>query len=455
MEVYTADTSGNPQAVIDASGRVGIGSSSPLYKLQIEGSSSTVYSGSARNTLLGVYNPDTTSGAYAGIELQVAGAGNASLANISAIDAGSGSTDVAIGVRNSNTFEEKVRIKSSGAVGIGTTGPAKQLHIESTSSDVTLRIGRNGYVQTDLIGSAGAGANDFKITQNGFDRFVIEYGGNSAARIDSSGRLLVGTSSTSADTLFRVQGKQSSSASNGVIQIARGQTNPSSDNGLGWVDFTDAAGSVGASIRAETELNWGASDYPSRLVFSTCPDGSAAPVERLRITNGGASAFYCDSTVDTLYSSSAAAAGTSRYLFIGTHNATGPLTGTNAILIFTNGNVQNTNNSYGAISDIKLKENIVDANSQWGDLKALQVRNYNFKEGQTHTQIGLIAQEVELVSPGLVTESPDRDEDGNDLGTVTKSVNYSVLYMKAVKALQEAMERIEVLEQRLLDAGIA
>ena len=42
-----------------------------------------------------------------------------------------------------------------------------------------------------------------------------------------------------------------------------------------------------------------------------------------------------------------------------------------------------------------------------------------------------------------------------DLGTTTKSLNYSVLYMKAVKALQESMERIETLEQRLSDAGIA
>jgi hypothetical protein len=117
--------------------------------------------------------------------------------------------------------------------------------------------------------------------------------------------------------------------------------------------------------------------------------------------------------------------------------------------VLTNGNVQNTNNSYGAISDAKLKENIVDANSQWDDLKAIQVRNYNFKEGQTHTQLGVVAQEVELVSPGLVSESPDRDENGNDLGTVTKSVNYSVLYMKAVKALQEAMERIETLEAKV------
>jgi hypothetical protein len=61
----------------------------------------------------------------------------------------------------------------------------------------------------------------------------------------------------------------------------------------------------------------------------------------------------------------------------------------------------------------------------------------------------LVAQEVELVSPGLVSESPDRDDEGNDLGTVTKSVNYSVLYMKAVKALQEAMERIEALEAKV------
>jgi hypothetical protein len=133
-------------------------------------------------------------------------------------------------------------------------------------------------------------------------------------------------------------------------------------------------------------------------------------------------------------------------MIAGAYGATGVNTGTTSFLVATNGNVTNTNNSYGAISDAKLKENIVDATPQWDDLKALQVRKYNFKEGQTHTQIGLVAQEVELISPGLVTESPDRDKEGNDLGTVTKSVNYSVLYMKAVKALQEAMERIESLE---------
>ena len=54
----------------------------------------------------------------------------------------------------------------------------------------------------------------------------------------------------------------------------------------------------------------------------------------------------------------------------------------------------------------------------------------------THKQLGVIAQQVEEVSPGLVNIS----EEG------LKSVNYSVLYMKSVKALQEAMARIEALE---------
>ena len=168
--------------------------------------------------------------------------------------------------------------------------------------------------------------------------------------------------------------------------------------------------------------------------------------ERMRINSSGDS-FTFGATYG--FTSASAAAGTTYYTFAGKHSASSTTTGTTSFVVYTNGNVQNTNNSYGAISDAKLKENIVDASSQWDDIKDLRVRNYNFIEGQTHTQIGVVAQEVETVSPGLVTESPDRDEEGNDLGTTTKSVNYSVLYMKAVKALQEAMNRIETLEAKV------
>jgi len=103
------------------------------------------------------------------------------------------------------------------------------------------------------------------------------------------------------------------------------------------------------------------------------------------------------------------------------------------------GDAANANNSYGSVSDVSLKENIVDANSQWNDVKNIKVRNFNFKAETglfTHSQIGVVAQEIETVSPKLVYEN----EEG------TKEVRYSVLYMKAIKALQEAMTRIETLE---------
>jgi len=176
---------------------------------------------------------------------------------------------------------------------------------------------------------------------------------------------------------------------------------------------------------------------------------SIGGTERIRIVSTGTLYTFVSGNAGNYFATNQAA-GTSATIIRGAHSATANATdGIECFQVLSNGNVVNTNNSYGSLSDIKLKENIVDASSQWDDLKALQVRKYNFKEGRTHPQIGLIAQEVELVSPGLVTKSPDRDKEGNDLGTVTKSVNYSVLYMKAVKALQEAMERIETLEAKV------
>jgi hypothetical protein len=289
-------------------------------------------------------------------------------------------------------------------------------------------------------------------------------------RIDSSGRLLVGTSSSSQvgsslDAALQVESTSQAgsrfsilrrSSNNAGPVIALGKTGGSgsevvlADDALGTIDFAGGDGAdvvtSAARIKAEVDGTPGANDMPGRLVFSTTADAASSPTERMRINNGGQTSQFSETGWDNIRASSASAAGTSRSFYTGYYSATGVDTGTVSYRVRTNGNVQNTNNSYGAISDIKLKENIVDASSQWDDLKALQVRNYNFKEGQTHTQIGLVAQEVELVSPGLVSESPDHDEEGNDLGTVTKSVNYSVLYMKAVKALQEAIGRIETLE---------
>jgi hypothetical protein len=119
-------------------------------------------------------------------------------------------------------------------------------------------------------------------------------------------------------------------------------------------------------------------------------------------------------------------------------------------VVADSGNVTNTNGTYGTISDQKMKTDIVDAGSQWSDIKALRFRKFKMKDDPSGlVQLGVVAQEVELTSPGLVDEHQDRDAEGNDLGTTTKSVKTSVLLMKAAVALQEAMARIETLEAKI------
>jgi hypothetical protein len=76
------------------------------------------------------------------------------------------------------------------------------------------------------------------------------------------------------------------------------------------------------------------------------------------------------------------------------------------------------------------------------------VRNYNLI-GETTKQLGVVAQELETVFPAIVDESPDKDAEGNDLGTTTKSVKYSVFVPMLIKALQEQQAIIESLTQRI------
>ena len=162
--------------------------------------------------------------------------------------------------------------------------------------------------------------------------------------------------------------------------------------------------------------------------------------------------------------------------------------------IWSDGDLANHDGVYGTISDAKLKQDIIDAPSQWDDLKAVRFRKYRFKsdvaaDPNAPFLLGVVAQELAETSPGLVDEHPDMasvevevevvktrpvldedgepmlDEDGAPLteeytetetkteqrptGTTTKSVKSSILLMKAAVALQEAMARIESLEARL------
>jgi hypothetical protein len=128
--------------------------------------------------------------------------------------------------------------------------------------------------------------------------------------------------------------------------------------------------------------------------------------------------------------------------------------GAYSFLVADSGNVTNTNNSYGAISDVKLKENIVDATPKLAGLMQVKVRNYNLKSDPNHKQLGVIAQELETVFPAMVDEAPDKDTDGNALGTTTKQVKYSVFVPMLIKAMQEQQAIIESLKARLDAANL-
>ena len=132
-------------------------------------------------------------------------------------------------------------------------------------------------------------------------------------------------------------------------------------------------------------------------------------------------------------------------LNIGSYNSAGNL----SFSVANNGNVTNTNNSYGAISDAKLKENIVDSSPKLDKLTQVRVVNYNLKINPDQKLLGVIAQELEQIFPGMVEETAGKDMEGNDLGTTTKSVKYSVFVPMLIKAMQEQQAMIESLEQRI------
>ncbi len=80
--------------------------------------------------------------------------------------------------------------------------------------------------------------------------------------------------------------------------------------------------------------------------------------------------------------------------------------------VLANGDVQNTNNSYGAISDIKVKENIEPARGYLNDLNNVEVVKYSLKNEKSKkaTQLGVIAQQLEQIFPGMIEEIDDYEE---------------------------------------------
>jgi hypothetical protein len=251
--------------------------------------------------------------------------GVSTLTNPSQITVGTGasifspaSNTLALGTNGS----ERVRIDSSGNFGLGTNNPGDRFHVVGPTAGISARF-------SDSVNATVAISHP----SNGTSK-ISDYGGNygfefastsvnfltagsERGRIDSSGRLLIGTS-TARSNFFALPGTLS-----GLLQIeglsnasrvcsfvlnandisgpllvlgkSRGTTSGSytvvsSGDQIGGLSFQGSDGSnlvAGASISAEVDGTPGSNDMPGRLVFSTTADGASSPTERMRITSGG------------------------------------------------------------------------------------------------------------------------------------------------------------------------
>ena len=186
----------------------------------------------------------------------------------------------------------RLKIDSSGNVGIGTTSPSQQLHIASanTSSSGTI-IASDSQGRGVLIESPYIGNSVGKIGISGTDSALAFGSGSSNTermRIDSSGRLLVGTSS--AVDSGATSSLQVVNTSTAIIALGRNDSSISAGNDLGAIRFYGNDGGSYqhcAQIVAEADGDHANNDKPTRLVFSTTADSGSSPTERLRIDSSG------------------------------------------------------------------------------------------------------------------------------------------------------------------------
>jgi hypothetical protein len=514
------DTNPNLLRVDAANDRVGLGTSIPSTLLSIGAgtvSNRTAIGGSSLSLLAGGYD---STGAGSSIELGN-GHGNdgdtASWIMQSVVVAGSGvtrnnhltfSTRTAFG----NVVTERLRITPAGRVGIGTTGPGAQLEINGGvsrtdywtpagkySAKLGLVTGTDTDIYAGITGSYQAGTSANLILQARFSDIgtvngvvlknsssnsgglaicsLTGTGGGAVeterARIDGSGRLLVGTSTarsnifSSATPHLQLEGTDANNSRLSLVRNVNSLAAPAlvlgktrgasigsnaivfSGDNLGGLEFVGADGTnfiEAASIYAAVDGTPGANDMPGRLVFSTTADGSSSPTERMRITNAGTIEFggarvtagggivFDPITNDRMLAVFRTTLATSNNLvqFVNPNGVVGT--------IATNG----TATAYNTSSDYRLKENVVSLTGAIDRLNDLQVHRFNFIADPDTVVDGFIAHEAQAIVPECVTGEKDEvDADGNP---VYQGIDQSKLVPLLTAALQEAIGRIETLE---------
>ena len=501
LDFYPTGSTTGLNMRLDSNGRLGLGTSSPGARFDVVSADNT-----AATTIVSVAANNQTSAIQLGYN------------RITQVNSTPASAYLQLGVSNNTTA---VHIDGTGRVGIGTIAPGGRVDISktggSTAANLLLTSGGVGDPSTvdpsiQFAGSGYESPGTTKIMSTGaYNARALAFhtgsdgAGTEKVRIDSSGRLLVGTSTAlllgiaSSNYAFNIETLvgggvlnhsigavrhgNNIAAAGPVITLARSNGNAvgavtavSNGDLLGRLEFVGANGTnfttTGAWIVSEVDGSTiSTSSMPGRLVFSTTADGASSPTERMRITNAGLVLINSTSTSSGRFvvEADAATAPGNRVALFSSTSAGGDATYEVLKLIKTDNSILSTqvyvrfamnggatgsgqingNGSnaaaFGTFSDARLKENIKNLPSQLNNICQLRPVEFDYKDGSGH-QIGFIAQEMQQVYPDVIGE----DSDG--MLTIT---GWSKTEARLVKALQEAIVKIKALEQRLADAGIA
>ena len=194
-------------------------------------------------------------------------------------------------------------------VGIGTSSPSAKLDVRDSGTNATIQVSRDGASTPGSIQLA-SGDNANYIQSVGSKDFTIATNSTEKLRLDRTGKLLLGTSSSgaygNAEGLFQVVGESTAhmalarSSNNdleGSFTFAKSRGTTASpvivndDDRIGRVRFaaydgTDYNSRV-AEISAHVDGTPGVDDTPGRLIFSTTAPGAASPSTRLLINSDG------------------------------------------------------------------------------------------------------------------------------------------------------------------------
>jgi hypothetical protein len=408
---FYEDTGTTAKFFWDASAeRLGIGTSSPSAQLSLHGDVSTAYDGTATTSATyqqHIVNTNTgaNTGAFLALSSNDNGTGTAVIGSIG----GSTLKDSQLvfltrdGSASGDPIAERMRIDSSGNVGIGTSSPAQKLHVNGGQYtglrlETTNALGAS-YIDFGDNSDADVGGIVYWHTDNSM-RLMTNAA--EAMRLDSSGNLLVGTTNTNtvAASGFTVQPDGQIFASSDNQQVLT-LTRRGSDGEI--ARFRNSIGSTVGTIGTDTtfaKFNVKGTNN-SGLQFHTnyiLPISSA---------NG-----ISDNTVD-----------------IG-----------NSVVRFKDGYFFGTVNAanFNTTSDATLKTNVETLTGSLDAVKSLRGVSFDWLENG-NSEVGVIAQEVEAVLPDVVST--------NDQGI--KSVKYGNMVALLIEAMKEQQAQIDELKAKL------